>query len=58
MKQLLIYVRTLDFDECPDYDEIIKVFDIVYKDLSGATESAYEIEATESAYEIEGFADK
>ena len=58
LKQLLIYVRTLEFDECPDYDEIIKVFDIVYKDLSGATESAYEIEATESAYEIEGFADK
>ena len=58
LKQLLIYVRTLEFDECPDYDEIIKVFDIVYKDLSGATESAYEIEATETAYEIEGFADK
>ena len=45
LKQLLIYVRTLEFDECPDYDEIIKVFDTVYKDLSGA-ESAYEIEAT------------
>jgi len=34
LKQLLIYVRTLEFDECPDYDEIIKVFDTVYKDLS------------------------
>lgn len=58
LKQLLIYVRTLEFDECPDYDEIIKVFDTVYKDISGLEESAYEIEATESAYEIEGFADK
>jgi len=36
LKQLLIYIRTLEFDECPDYDEIIKVFDIVYKDLSFA----------------------
>lgn len=49
LKQLLIYVRTLAFDECPDYDEIIKVFDTVYKDLSGLEESANE---------IEGFADK
>ena len=49
LKQLLIYVRTLEFDECPDYDEIIKVFDTVYKDLSGLEESANE---------IEGFADK
>ena len=46
LKQLLIYVRTLEFDECPDYDEIIKVFDTVYKDISGLEESAYEIEAT------------
>ena len=36
LKQLLFYVRTLEFDECPDYDEIIKVFDTVYKDLIGA----------------------
>lgn len=36
LKQLLFYVRTLEFDECPDYDEIIKVFDTVYKDISGA----------------------
>jgi len=36
LKQLLIYIRTLEFDECPDYEEIIKVFDIVYKDLSFA----------------------
>ena len=36
LKQLLFYVRTLEFDESPDYDEIIKVFDTVYKDLSGA----------------------
>jgi serine/threonine protein kinase len=48
LKQLLIYVRTLEFDECPDYDEIIKVFDTVYKDISGLEESAYKIEATES----------
>ena len=51
LKQLLIYVRTLEFDECPDYDEIIKVFDTVYKDLGFI--SANEIEATESANEIE-----
>ena len=42
LKQLLIYVRALDFDECPDYDEIIKVFDTVYKDMGfiSSTESA------------------
>ena len=42
LKQLLIYVRALDFDECPDYNEIIKVFDTVYKDMGfiSATESA------------------
>ena len=45
LKQLLIYVRTLEFDECPDYDEIIKVLDIVYKDISGAEG----LEATEGA---------
>lgn len=33
LKQVLIYVRALDFDECPDYNEIIKVFDTVYKDM-------------------------
>lgn len=33
LKQMLIYVRALDFDECPDYDEIIKVFDTVYQDI-------------------------
>ena len=36
LKQLLFYVRTLEFDECPDYDEIIKIFDTVYKDIRGA----------------------
>lgn len=47
LKQLLIYVRALDFDECPDYNEIIKVFDTVYKDMGfiSATESAAESEA-------------
>jgi serine/threonine protein kinase len=42
LKQLLIYVRALDFEECPDYDEIIKVFDTVYKDMGflSSTESA------------------
>jgi hypothetical protein len=30
---MLIYVRALDFDECPDYEEIIKVFDTVYQDI-------------------------
>ena len=33
LKQMLIYVKALDFDECPDYDEIIKVFDTVYQDI-------------------------
>jgi serine/threonine protein kinase len=33
LKQMLIYVRALDFDECPDYEEIIKVFDTVYQDI-------------------------
>jgi serine/threonine protein kinase len=47
LKQLLIYVRALDFDECPDYNEIIKVFDTVYKDMGfiSSTESAAESEA-------------
>ena len=42
LKQLLIYVRALDFDECPVYTEIIKVFDTVYKDMGfiSSTESA------------------
>jgi serine/threonine protein kinase len=45
LKQLLIYVRTLEFDECPDYDEIMKIFDTVYKDISGVEG----LEATEGA---------
>jgi serine/threonine protein kinase len=51
LKQLLIYVRALDFDECPDYNEIIKVFDTVYKDMGfiSATESAAESEAENAA---------
>jgi len=58
LKQLLIYVRALDFDECPDYNEIIKVFDTVYKDMGflsaaeSSTESAAE-SSTESAAESE-----
>ena len=44
LKQLLIYVRALEFDECPDYVEINKVFDTVYADMGflSATESATE----------------
>jgi serine/threonine protein kinase len=38
LKQMLIYVKALDFDECPDYDEIIKVFDTVYQDIIYAEE--------------------
>ena len=53
LKQLLIYVRALDFDECPDYDEIIKVFDTVYKDMGfiSSTESAAE-SSTEETDEV------
>jgi serine/threonine protein kinase len=53
LKQLLIYVRALDFDECPDYNEIIKVFDTVYKDMGflnaaeSSTESAAQSEEDE-----------
>jgi hypothetical protein len=50
LKQMLIYVRALDFDECPDYEEIIKVFDTVYAEMgfpSSATESATESVAEE-----------
>ena len=34
LKQLLFYVRTLEFDECPDYEKIIKVIDNVYKEVT------------------------
>jgi serine/threonine protein kinase len=53
LKQMLIYVRALDFDECPDYEEIIKVFDTVYAEMGffiSATESVAESE-TESVAE-------
>jgi serine/threonine protein kinase len=33
LKQLLIYVTSLDFDECPDYNKIIKVLDTGYKEM-------------------------
>ena len=42
LKKLLIYIRALEFNECPDYDEIIKVIDTVYKEMGffiSATES-------------------
>lgn len=38
LKKLLIYVRTLKFDECPNYDEIIKIFDTVYKEMGFLSE--------------------
>jgi hypothetical protein len=46
LKQVLIYVRALDFDECPDYNEIIKVFDTVYKDMGflSSTEEVSDLE--------------
>ena len=34
LKQLLIYIRALEFDECPDYEKIIKVIDNVYKEVT------------------------
>ena len=33
LKRILNYVRTLKFDECPNYDEIIRIFDTVYKEM-------------------------
>jgi len=35
LKQMLIYIRALEFDECPDYNELITVIETVYKDISG-----------------------
>jgi hypothetical protein len=51
LKQLLIYVRALEFDECPDYDEIINVIDTVYKEMgfSSVAESAAKSVADEDA---------
>ena len=55
LKQLLIYVRALEFDECPDYDEIINVIDTVYQEMGfssvaeSATESVAESVADEDA---------
>jgi hypothetical protein len=51
---MLIYVRALDFDECPDYEEIIKVIDTVYAEMGfsiSATESVAE-SATEESLEV------
>lgn len=35
LKQMLIYIRAIEFDECPDYNKLIKVIDTVYKDING-----------------------
>jgi serine/threonine protein kinase len=53
LKQMLIYVRALDFDECPDYVEIIKVFDTVYAEMGfpSVAESATE-SATKKSLEV------
>ena len=55
LKQMLIYVRALDFDECPDYEEIIKVIDTVYAEMGfssvaeSATEESLEVASLEVA---------
>jgi hypothetical protein len=33
LRDILQNVRLLDFDECPDYGEIINVFEKVFKEL-------------------------
>ena len=55
LKQMLIYVRALDFDECPDYEEIIKVFDTVYAEMgfSSVAESEREKNLEKSLEEDE-----
>ena len=42
LKQMLIYIRALEFNECPDYNELIKVIDTVYKNVNGVESFADE----------------
>lgn len=67
LKQMLIYVRALDFDECPDYEEIIKVFDTVYAEMGfpsiaesvteSATKKRLEVASLEEEDEISDLED-
>ena len=42
LKELIVYTRTLEFDECPDYNEIINIFEKVFKELGYEEDDIYE----------------
>ena len=42
LKELIVYTRTLEFDECPDYNEIVNIFEKVFKELGYEEDDIYE----------------